>query len=185
MVRRSHGKLSRSDWLAAALKALEKGGLGAVKVLPLAATLGVSRGSFYWHFRDHDDLIESVLAYWDIEFNDAVIERSLSGSEDAGERFRSLFEDVVKHRRGRFDPAIRAWALHDRRAAAVLRRVDRKRMAHVVRLFRDLGFGAAHAEARARLVLTYFVGDHVILVKEPPAKRRKLLQLRYELLTRR
>jgi AcrR family transcriptional regulator len=185
MVKTSQRQLSRSDWLAAALKALEKGGLGAVKVLPLAAALGVSRGSFYWHFRNHDDLVDSVLAYWDTEFNDAVIERSLSASEDAHERLRSLFEDVVKHRRGRFDPAIRAWALHDRRATAVVRRVDRKRMAHIVRLFRDLGFSAVQAEARARLALAYFVGDHVILVNEPPAKRRKLLQLRYELLTQR
>jgi hypothetical protein len=54
-------------------------------------------------------LIDSVLAYWDTECSDAVIERSLSASEDAHERLRSHFEDVVKHRRGRCGPAVRAW----------------------------------------------------------------------------
>ena len=185
MVRKANRKLGRADWLGAALKALEHGGLGAVRVLPIASALGASRGSFYWHFRDRDELLDSVLEHWDTEWTDAVIEHSLTASLDAGERLRNLAEDVLEHRRGRFDPAIRAWALHDRRAAAVVRRVDRKRIAYLRSLFRGIGFSEEEAEARTRLTLAYFVGDHVILVREPPALRRRLLKLRYELLMRR
>ena len=181
---RTHRKLGRGDWLAAALKALETGGLGAVKVLALASALGASRGSFYWHFRDRAELLDSVLEHWDTEWTDAVIERSLAASLDAGERLRILATDVVEHRRGRFDPAIRAWALHDRRAAAVVRRVDRKRLAYLKSLFRGVGLGKEEAEVRARLTLAYFVGDHVILVKEAAAQRRKRLEQRMDLLMR-
>jgi hypothetical protein len=58
-------------------------------------------------------------------------------------------------------------------------------MAYLLSLFRGLGFGESAAEARARVALTYLVGDNVILVHEPAAVRRKLLRQRYELLTRR
>jgi AcrR family transcriptional regulator len=182
MVRRSRRKLGREDWLAAALSALEEGGLGAVRVLPLAASLKVSRGSFYWHFRDRDDLLRSVLDYWDTEITDAVIERSLMDVEDPGERLRKLADEVIGEHRGRYDPAIRAWAQHDRHAAAVVQRVDRKRLAHLKSLFLGLGFDSEEADARSRLTLAYFIGDHVILVKEPSRKRRALMRHRFEVL---
>jgi len=185
MAVRKRQQLGRSDWLEAALTALERGGPEAVRVLPLAKKLGVSRGSFYWHFRDRAELLDCVLDYWDTEITAAVIERSRAASVDAAERLRRLFEEVVNQRRGRYDPIIRAWALHDRRAAAVVRRVDRKRMAYLMSLFRAIGFSESAAEARARVALTYLVGDHVLLVHEPAERRRKLLRQRYELLTRR
>jgi AcrR family transcriptional regulator len=182
MVKGSRGKLGRADWLAAALSALEEGGLGAVKVLPLATKLKASRGSFYWHFRDRDDLLRSVLDYWDTEITDAVIERSMMGVGEPRERLRKLANEVIGERRGRYDPAIRAWAHHDREAAAVVQRVDRKRLAYLKSLFLGLGFDAEEAEARSRLTLAYFIGDHVILVKEPSRKRRRLMLLRFEAL---
>jgi len=184
MAANARRRLGRGDWLAAALKALEEGGLDAVRVLPLARKLKTSRGSFYWHFRDRAELLDSVLDYWDTEITDAVIERSLSGVEEARERLRSLADEVIGQRRGRYDAAIRAWALHNRRAAAVVKRVDRKRMAYLKSLFRGMGFGEQPAEARSRLTLAYFVGDHVLLLTEPAARRRRLMRLRFELLIR-
>ena len=177
-------RLTRADWLEVALKAIDKGGLEAVRVLPLASVLKASRGSFYWHFRDRAELLDAVLEHWDTEWTDAVIERSLSGSVDAAERLSRLADEVIGQRRGRYDAAIRAWAQHDKRAAAVVRRVDRKRTAYLRSLFRGIGFADEDAEVRSRLLLGYFVGDHSILVNEPPAKRSRLVRLRLELLTR-
>jgi AcrR family transcriptional regulator len=184
MAKSPRRKLGRADWVKAALAALEEGGLGAVRVLPIASKLKASRGSFYWHFRDRADLLDSVLEYWDTEITDAVIERSLAGTADPEERLWRLTEDVVGRRRGRYDPAIRAWALHDPRAAAVVRRVDRKRFAYLKSLFRGMGFEEEEAEARSRLTLSYFVGDHILLLTEPPARRQRLLKRRFELLIR-
>ena len=57
-------RLTRDDWLDAAFRAAIDGGLGAVRVLSLANTLGVSRGSFYWHFTDHAELVSALIARW-------------------------------------------------------------------------------------------------------------------------
>jgi len=184
MVKSSRRKLGRADWVKAALAALEDGGLGAVRVLPIASKLKASRGSFYWHFRDRADLLDSLLEYWDTKITDEVIERSLAGTADPEERLWRLTEDVVGRRRGRYDPAIRAWARHDRKAAAVVQRVDRKRMVHLDSLYRAMGFDEAEARARTRLTLSYFVGDHVLLVDEPASARRRLMRRRFELLIR-
>jgi AcrR family transcriptional regulator len=183
MAARGRKQLSREAWLDEALRALDEGGLGGVKVLPLARRLGVSRGSFYWHFRDREDLLRSLLDYWDTELTDAVIERAAELRGDARERLWALMQEVVERRQGRYDPAVRAWALHAPVAAAVVRRVDRKRLSFLKRLFKEMGFGQEQAEARARLTLGFMVTDHVLLVEEPSPKRRKLLRLRHRVLT--
>jgi len=184
-VAKARGRLQRGDWLAAALRAIERGGIEAVRVLPLSASLGASRGSFYWHFRDRDELVAGLLLYWEAELTDEVIARNQRATGSARTRFRELLEDVLGHRRGRCDPAIRALAIHDADAARVVRRADRKRLAHVASLFREMGFPAAEADARARLAIAYLVGDHMLLVKESAANRQQFLDMRHRSLTRR
>lgn len=185
MAQRPRGKLDRSDWLLSALTALEEGGLEAVKVLPLARALGASRGSFYWHFRDRADLLRSVLDYWEVEFTDAVLERAEGNSGSPRARLLALLEDVLERRRGRFDPAVRAWAMHDRDVAGIVRRVDRKRVGFTTGLFQEMGFPTAEARARGRLILAYLVGDHMVFVPEAPTERRNFLRLRNRLFTAR
>jgi AcrR family transcriptional regulator len=181
----SAGQLAGRDWLRAALDALETGGIGAVRILSLASALGASRGSFYWHFRDRDDLLARMLEFWETELTDRVIERARRADQDPRAQLRALLEDVLEQRQGRYDPAVRAWALHDKRAAAAARRVDRTRFAFAESLFREMGFGSAEAAARGRLTLAYLEGDHFLLVREAPKDRRRFLELRHRLLTAR
>ncbi|WP_344044119.1 TetR/AcrR family transcriptional regulator, partial [Saccharothrix xinjiangensis] len=68
-------RLSKQDWLTAALTALAGGGVGAVAVEPLAQRLGVTRGSFYWHFADRNALLHEALEWWESQGTEAVIER--------------------------------------------------------------------------------------------------------------
>src|SRR5271156_2521728 len=58
-------RLSREDWERAALDAIADGGLGAVAIEPLAAALGVTKGSFYAHFPSRDALIDATLTRWE------------------------------------------------------------------------------------------------------------------------
>lgn len=183
MKKRARKTLSRTDWLDAALRALEKGGVEAVKVLPLASALGTSRGSFYWHFRDRDDLLQSVLAHWEETLTEAVIARARELDDTPQNRFLALLEEVVVRRRGRYDPAVRAWALYDPDAARVVRRVDRTRITFITSLFRDMGFPQSASETRARVAYSYMLGDHQVLYKEPSAKRRNYLRARHKILT--
>jgi len=175
--------LTRQDWLDAALEALEESGIEGVKVLALAKRLGSSRGSFYWHFRDRRDLLQSLLDYWDRWSTDSVIAAlSEAVAVDPKQRIWLLMERVQTEGLSQHDPAIRAWALYDPDAARVVRRVDRKRLRAVADLFREAGFSEQQAVARARLLAVYLMGDPVVFVPEPAAARRKLARLRWRAL---
>lgn len=67
----------RAQWVAAGLESLRQGGVGAVRVERLAARLGITKGSFYWHFRNRGDLLDALLEYWAREMTDAEFELSL------------------------------------------------------------------------------------------------------------
>ena len=100
--------LSRESWIRAALFAIADGGTAAVAVEPLAERLGATKGSFYWHFRNRDELIEEALALWEREGTDAFIER-LAPVTDPVERLRRLLaeamDDEAEDRPGRRGPA--------------------------------------------------------------------------------
>lgn len=181
--RNSRGKLGREEWLNAALDALEESGVSGMKVLAVAKRLGASRGSFYWHFRDRRDLLQSVLEYWDRWSTDTVIAALDEAREkEAKERIWLLMEKVLFEGLASHDPAIRAWALHDVDAARVVRRSDRKRLRTVIGLFREAGFPEQEAEARGRLLAVYLMGEPGVVVREAAARRGKLARRRWRLL---
>jgi AcrR family transcriptional regulator len=177
--------LTREDWLAAALDALEESGADGLKVLPLALRLGVTRGSFYWHFRDRAELLEAVLDYWDRWSTQVVIDALDSSQDDPLSQLQSLMEMVEERRLTRYEPAMRAWAVQDAEAARAVRRVDRRRLAYVTGLLRKAGFSADQADARARLFAVYLSADPIFFAPEPAARRRQLLRLRHRILTER
>ena len=175
--------LTREDWLVAALAALKESGIEGVKVLPLAKRLGSSRGSFYWHFRDRRDLLRGLLDYWDRWSTDSMITALAGVAEiEPRERIWILVQRVQTQELSVHDPAIRAWALYDPDAARVVRRVDRKRLKTVAGLFREAGFSEEQVAVRARLLAVYLMGDALVFVREPAARRRKLARLRWQLL---
>ena len=182
-MKKSSKRLTPRDWLDAALAALERGGLEAVRILPLCDEVGASRGSFYWHFADRAELLARVLKHWEVEITDAVLDRTDRAEGDAEARLHALMAEVVGQRRARFEPAVRAWALHDPAAAKVVRRVDRKRLRFLTGLFADMGFEDPEAGARARTTLAYLEGDPMIRVSESAGERKRFLELRHRLLT--
>lgn len=177
--------LTREDWLAAALDALEESGADGLKVLPLARRLGVTRGSFYWHFRDRAELLDAVLDFWDRWSNQVVIDALDASRDDPRSQLLALMEMVEERRLTRYDPAVRAWAVRDPRAARAVRRADRRRLGYVTDLFRKAGFPPDQADARARLFAVYLSADPIFFAPEPAARRRQLLRLRHRILTER
>jgi len=154
----------KPQWLRAGLEALRKGGVGAVRVERLAGDVGVTKGSFYWHFRDRGALLDALLEFWAREMTDAEFERlqELRAGE-AGVALRArllaLATDVLEHGMGRYDPAVRAWARNDRKVAATVAQVDRRRVRALTAFFEEGGFGAAEAQVRARLFYTFLLGE--------------------------
>jgi AcrR family transcriptional regulator len=176
----------RSQWLGAGLDALRKGGVGAVRVERLAADVGVTKGSFYHHFRDRGALLEALLEFWSREMTDAEFERiqSLRGGDTGGElraRLLALAEDVLEKGMGRYDPAIRAWGRSDRKVAAAVAQVDRRRVRALTALFEEGGFGAAQARTRARTFYTFLLGEPQV---RAPVREAGELERMVEILAR-
>ena len=149
----------KAQWLSAGLEALRKGGVGAVRVERLAAGVGVTKGSFYHHFRDRNALLEAVLEYWSSEMTDAEFERIQTLRAGLAARLVALAEDVLEKGMGRYDPAIRAWARQDRKVAAVVAQVDRRRVKALGGFFEEGGFSPAEARTRARTFYTFLLGE--------------------------
>jgi AcrR family transcriptional regulator len=149
----------KTQWLRAGLEALRKSGVAAVRVERLAADLEITKGSFYWHFRDRGELLDSLLEFWSLEMTDAEFERIQALRGGLSQRLLALAEDVLEKGMGRYDPAIRAWARTDRKVAAAVGRVDRRRLRALARLFRENGIGAGEARTRSRLFYTFLLGE--------------------------
>ena len=149
----------KAQWLVAGLEALRKGGVGEVRVERLAAELGITKGSFYWHFRNRGELLDAVLEHWEREMTEVEFERIESMPAALAGRLLALAEDVLEKGMGRYDPAIRAWARHDRKVAAAVAQVDRRRVRALAGFFEGGGFGTAEARTRARLFYTFLLGE--------------------------
>src|SRR3954454_17829931 len=88
-------RLTAQDWADAALAAMGEGGLAAVAVEPLAARLGATKGSFYWHFANLEALIEAALSLWEQRFTEATI-AAVAAEPDPAARLRMLFTRVSR-----------------------------------------------------------------------------------------
>ena len=149
----------------------------------IAERMGVTSGSFYWHFLNRQDLLTAMLNWWDREMTDTVI-RHLEGLEGRGRgRILELAEMVVRKNSANYDTAIRSWAEGDRRAAAVLRRVMKKRLSYVSKLFREAGFSPSEATARGHLLAVYLMSEGMIHADETERSRLRLLRRQVRTLT--
>jgi AcrR family transcriptional regulator len=162
----------RAHWLVAGLESLRRDGVAGVRVERLAADLGITKGSFYWHFRDRDELLEALLEHWSHEMTDVEFERIQAMKARLPGRLLALAVDVLEKGMGRYDPAIRAWARTDRRVAAAVAQVDRRRVRALAGFFGQGGFGSAQARTRARLFYTFLLGEPQ--VRAPAREAREL-----------
>jgi AcrR family transcriptional regulator len=153
------------SWVAAAFSQLAEGGSDTVRVEALANRLEVTKGSFYWHFRDRRALVDRMLDSWEHGVVDTVIGAVDSTQGTTRERLRRLFglaADYATPESMGVELAIREWARRDERVAVRLRRVDDRRMAYMRSLFGELSADPDDVEARCLIAFALFVGDHFI-----------------------
>ena len=169
--------LTKEDWLKAAMELLRTRGIGGVRVLPLAKQLGVSRGSFYWHFENLDDLLRCMLDWWDREMTDSVIELANAAQGGPQERLFAVGEEVLTADRNRYDLAVRSWAQGDKKVKRAVRRVLHKRFDYVTSLFREAGFPPAEARARGeRMAVSIMMSEEADFGDKSEADRLRLLK---------
>jgi AcrR family transcriptional regulator len=151
----------------------------------LARSLGISKAGFYWHFKNRDDLLYRLLDYWAHEQTEKVTASPALLALGPTERLTQAAEMITKHNLGRYDMAIRQWALTDAKAARMVRKVNRIRLDFLRNTFQELGFTGDDLEMRARLFVCYHAWE-VSTFQEISRKRlRGLIAKRIELLTRR
>lgn len=153
----SRTQLSPDHWTHAALSALVEGGISAVRIDALARTLGVTRGSFYWHFKDRDAVLSAALERWERTLTAQVIEQT-EIFEDPAERFERLFRVALASEPVQgLQPAIMAHADHPL-VAPVLRRVTTRRIDYIAALYQQLGLAPAAARERAVIAYATYLG---------------------------
>jgi AcrR family transcriptional regulator len=149
--------LSKEDWTAAALLALAEGGLSAVAMEPLAARLGATKGSAYWHFANREALVKAMLDRWEADQTDAIIAR-VEVADDPREQLRLLFAAAFTNvAAGRVQLALHAAAI-DPVVGAVLARVTERRIAYLALLYTKAGLDFVEAARRATLAYTTYLG---------------------------
>jgi AcrR family transcriptional regulator len=165
VVKRGVG-LARDDWVEAALRALEVGGLPAVAVEPLAKGLAATKGSFYWHFKDRADLIDAVVELWERRYvTDAIA--GLSTIREPRARLERLFTVAATPGTGRIDLALTEASKTNPGIADTIRRVQERRVEFLAGIYEQLHVAPETARQLAVLALLAQVGMAVIAETAP------------------
>jgi AcrR family transcriptional regulator len=157
-------------------------GVDGMKIVPLAKQLGVTSGSFYWHFRNRRELYDALLEFWEREMTDTAIEAAKAFQGPPEDRIWHLMEQVMASGMARFDLAIWHWAQSDAAVQKTFKRTIDKRFAFAAWMFKQVGFSKTQAKVRGRMMVVYMMGEST-LISDTPAKRKKQLRLKFEILT--
>jgi AcrR family transcriptional regulator len=151
------GRLSADDWAQAALDLIAEQGVAAVAVEPLARRLGVTKGSFYWHFPSRDALLSAALERWELVEQETVWGQ-LESFSDPRQRLRALFQLVAHEVKSHRIYSELLKALDHPAVGPVIERVSQRRLDYLAASFRQAGMPRADAQHRARLAYAAYVG---------------------------
>jgi AcrR family transcriptional regulator len=164
-------RLGRAEWIEAALDALARDGAAGLRVEPLAKRLGVTKGSFYWHFKDRDALRDAALEAW-ADGRIAAIRRQTEGIEPRAALLAlvDIYMRAPNPKGLAVELAIRGLARASAGAARAVETVDGERLARVAALF--AGLGSDDADARALLFYAFLFGQSLLRGKDLAAARK-------------
>lgn len=152
--------INRIAWIDAAYDLLIEAGVGAVKIVPLARKLGTSRTSFYWLFKDREEVLAALLERWERRNTHALVSQSEKYAASIVEAMLNVFDCWFDP--GLFDSefeyAVRSWSLQDSAVAGRVRHADERRLEALQAMFIRYGYDSAEADTRARTVYLIQVG---------------------------
>jgi len=182
MVETISTRLTRDDWLRSALEMMRKIGVEGVKVSRLAAQMGVTTGSFYWHFKNRRELLEALLEYWERTMTDGAIEEAKQFKGSPEDRILLLMRRIMVDNLAGYDLPIWHWAQSDVGAGMAFQRALDKRFAFASWMFSEAGFSKEQAEIRGRMMVVYLMGEST-LVSDTVSKRMELIRQKHAILT--
>jgi AcrR family transcriptional regulator len=168
--------LTPQAWIDAATTVLVDEGIDHVRVDVLATQLQVTRGSFYWHFRDREDLLRRVLQHWSEQATEQLTQRLTSARSDPREQLQDVislpFRGRAAARAARIELAIRAWARRDPMAQQAVDAADAARLAYHQHIFQALGFAGEEARSRGFLLYCYEVAESLLTRQSTAASKQ-------------
>ena len=177
-------RLSREEWLRLALEEVSKEGGAKLRIDKLVEGLGVSKGSFYWHFKDREDFVQSLVQFWAEYTTTAVIEIMSQVQGDAQERLLKLMKVIFTQGLDKYELPMRAWAAEEPYVGAVVQEMEARRLAFIGALFAEMGFQGKDLEMRTRLFVCYACGEHVFFTRESPEAQQQTINTVYAFFTR-
>jgi AcrR family transcriptional regulator len=166
---------SQEGWLEAAYEALLESGVDSVKILPLAKRLNLSRTSFYWFFKDREELLDALISRWREKNTGNLVKQSEAYAESLAEAMLNVFDcwlnkDLFD---SQFEFAVRSWALQSPEIQAEVHEADQTRVQAISRMFMRFGYSEATADVRARTTYLVQIGYISMQSREDIALRMK------------
>ena len=175
--------LTREDWIAAAWEMLGESGVEGVRVEPLAKKLGVTKGSFYWHFKGRQDLLDSLLDRWFAIWD----ERTLSDVQAAAspaDKIWGLFRSVIGRASRGQTVSLRIWSHRNPEIARRIDERDTERLAFLMEHLQSIGYSAAEARVRGQIYQAIMTGEYLRSGGLPMSERLERARQYHEMLSR-
>jgi AcrR family transcriptional regulator len=176
---------SPEAWLEAAYEFLLESGVDAVKILPLAKKLKLSRTSFYWFFKDREELLSALISRWRDKNTGNLVKQSEAYAETIAEAMLNVFDCWLDA--GLFDSqfefAVRSWALQSAEILAEVRKADQLRLDALSRMFARFGYQDVPADVRARTTYLIQIGYISMQTREEVGVRMKRIPEYVEIFT--
>ena len=172
----------RDVWLRKALDVLFSHGIGQVKVEIVARELGVTKGSFYWHFKNRSELLCGMVDWWRTNQLSFIMNLDTAALNDAEGLIRAVINFTHHTDDSSHDVAMREFARFDEYAAKAVGEVDQRRLDYLTKLFEAAKFDGAEASLRARALYFYQVGEYTTSLHLDPAVRDDLAKRRFKML---
>lgn len=172
-------------WLEAAYQCLLEVGVDGVKILPLAKKLGLSRTSFYWFFKDREELLDALLARWREKNTGNLVRQAAAYAETVAEAMLNVFDCWLDSRLfdSQFEFAVRSWALQSAAVRSQVQAADQQRIAALTRMFVRFGHSAGRADVRARTIYLVQIGYISMQTREDIALRMQRIPEYVEIFT--
>ncbi|AYG61832.1 TetR/AcrR family transcriptional regulator [Rhizobium jaguaris] len=166
---------SQEGWLEAAYDSLLESGVDSVKILPLAKRLNLSRTSFYWFFKDREELLAGLLARWREGNTGGIIRQSEAYAESLAEAMLNVFDCWLDRNLfdSKFEFAVRSWALQSEDILSEVQKADQVRLDALKRMFLRFGYDENPADVRARTTYLVQIGYISMQSKEDITMRMK------------
>lgn len=175
--------ISKEQWLDRALNHLSKKGNLGLTIEDLSKAVGVTKGSFYWHFTNRDDFFHNLFGYWAELSTSRVLEFSAHIEGSASDRLLALAKFLIQEDISKYELSIRGWVETYPKLIPLLEQVDLRRYEYVAGLFQELGFTGKELEVRVRTFQVFYTLETSLYPSQGMASRLEAVEIRHACLT--